>query len=91
MVYAVWAGPREHLTEPVAEAFRQSCRYGLAHIGQIVAREAGPRGVPAELALRYLTEHTVNELDACDQEGLARFLALARGLERGVPQPSVTI
>lgn len=32
-------------------------RDGLTHVDQIVARHAGPRGWPADVARRYLTEH----------------------------------
>src|SRR5262249_31787398 len=36
MVFAVWAGRAEHITPEVIEALNESCRYGRAHLDDIV-------------------------------------------------------
>ncbi|MEK7403945.1 MAG: menaquinone biosynthesis protein [Acidobacteriota bacterium] len=80
MVFAVWAGRRERLTPEVAPAFLESCRFGLAHIEDIVRQEAPRRGIDEALARRYLTRHMVLELGEEEYRGLERFLACARDL-----------
>src|SRR3974377_1551361 len=62
MVFAVWAGRKGVVTAGGVEAFRESCRYGRAHIQEIVASEAPRRGFTPELAEEYLTHKIVNEL-----------------------------
>ena len=47
MVFAVWAGRKGAVTPEVAEAFRESCRYGRERIEEIVASESRGRGFPA--------------------------------------------
>jgi len=84
MVFAVWAGRRASLTPPVAEAFRESCRYGLARIEEIVAAESPRRGFSARLVREYLTNHIVHELGPRDYQGMELFLRYAR---EGAGQP----
>jgi chorismate dehydratase len=78
MVFAVWAGTRAHLTADVAEAFADSCQWGLNHIDEIVARAKHERGFDEALARKYLTEHIVYELGPRHLEGLELFRRLAR-------------
>jgi predicted solute-binding protein len=78
MVFAVWAARNGIASAEVADAFRESCRYGRARIGEIVYKEAPPRRLDLELARQYLTRHIVNELGERDYEGMRRFLADAR-------------
>jgi chorismate dehydratase len=78
MVFAVWAGRRGVVTPEVAEAFRDSCRYGRSHIEEIVASEAASRGFAPTLVREYLTRHIVHELAARDYEGMDLFLNYAR-------------
>ncbi len=80
MVFAVWAGKREHLTADVATAFADSCRWGLGHMDEIVAAAARERGFGEELAREYLTQHIVYELSARHREGLELFRRLARAV-----------
>ena len=47
MVFAVWAGRKEIVREPYGKIFLDSCRYGLAHMDDIVAAEAPARAVHA--------------------------------------------
>lgn len=82
MVFAVWAarpgvGAAE---ERVAEAFRESCRFGRERIEQIVASEAPRREFPPALVREYLTRHIVHELEPRDYEGMTLFLRYATQL-----------
>lgn len=81
MVFAVWAGRRESLAEDrlpgLAQAFLDSCRFGLAHLEDIARQEAPRRGIPEALARRYLTRHVVLELGEQEHRGLRRFLSEA--------------
>jgi predicted solute-binding protein len=82
MVFAVWAGRPGVVTPEVAEAFRDSCRWGRAHLDEIVAAESIQRGFPPELVRQYLTRHIVHELGAHEYEGMERFLSWARAWDR---------
>jgi chorismate dehydratase len=80
MVFAVWAGRRAVVTPEVMEAFRESCRYGLERIGEIVAAESPQRHFAPGLVQEYLTAHIVHELGPEDYRGMRRFLEMAREL-----------
>jgi len=80
MVFAVWAGRRGVVTPEVAEAFRESCRYGRARIQEIVASEAPRRGFPPEFVEEYLARRIVNELGPREYQGMDLFLSYARQL-----------
>ena len=80
MVFAVWAARRERYRAGLEEAFLDSCRYGRAHLDEIVRQEAGPRGIPEALAREYLSERVIHELGEEEYRGLAEFLARARRL-----------
>jgi predicted solute-binding protein len=81
MVFAVWAGRREMITAAHERAFVDSCRYGLAHIEDIVKAESASRGVSEDLCRRYLTRHIVFELGERDYEGMNLFLRRAARLQ----------
>ena len=78
MVFAVWAGRRGTVTPAVEEAFRDSCRYGKAHLEQIVSMESARRDFPPALVREYLTRHIVHELGPREYEGMELFLTYAR-------------
>lgn len=86
MVFAVWSGRSELVSGPMGErwerAFRESCRYGLEHIGDIARRQPAERGVSELLARRYLTENIVFELGEKDYEGMQAYLDRALRLDR---------
>jgi predicted solute-binding protein len=82
MVFAVWAARKDVVTAEVVEAFRDSCRYGRAHIEEIVAAESSRRGFAPDLVRDYLTRHIVHELGPRDYEGMDLFLRYARENER---------
>ncbi len=80
MVFAVWAARPGKGSPALAEAFRQSCRYGRERIEAIVAAEAPRREFAPELVREYLTRHIVHELGPRDYEGMDLFLSYAQNL-----------
>ena len=78
MVFAVWAGRRGVTRPGVTEAFRDSCRFGLERMDDIVAAEAPARGFPPHLVRDYLTSHIVHELGPREYQGMELFLQYAR-------------
>jgi chorismate dehydratase len=84
MVFAVWAGRREVVRPSLTAAFNNSCRYGLAHMDEIVHSESVARGFPEALIREYLTSHIVFELGARDYAGLETFLERAARLDSTV-------
>jgi chorismate dehydratase len=82
MVFAVWAGRKEIVHEPYGEIFLESCRYGLAHMDDIVAAEAPARQFSPDVVRQYLTHHIVFELGEKDYEGMRLYIQHALGLER---------
>jgi predicted solute-binding protein len=74
MVFAVWAGRKECVSPDLAPPFLESCRFGLAHLEEIIRLEAEARGVPQALAREYLTRHLTFELGEREYEGLRLFL-----------------
>jgi chorismate dehydratase len=81
MVFAVWAGKAQFMTDSVRRTFIESYRFGFDHLDEIVASAPSIHGVPAELARLYLTRHIVFELNDHDRLGLARFLEWAAELD----------
>jgi predicted solute-binding protein len=81
MVFAVWAGRDGSATPENEEALRDSCRFGLEHLEEIVRSEAKPRGLSEELAREYLTERVRLELGPEEYQGLEHFLRLAGELK----------
>jgi chorismate dehydratase len=84
MVFAVWAGRTDAVQPSLTNAFNHSCRYGLAHIDDIVRSESVTRGFPEALVREYLTSHIVFELGARDYAGLETFLERAASLDSPV-------
>ena len=82
MVFAVWSGRKEMIEERYARAFIDSCRYGLAHLEEIVRAEAAARHFEEPLVRKYLTEHIVFELGERDYQGLELYLERALKIER---------
>jgi len=77
MVFAVWAARKGIVTPELCEEFRASCRYGLAHIDDIVAAEAPQRGFHPGLVREYLTRNIVHELGPAEYEAMREFLRMA--------------
>ena len=76
MVFAVWAGRAGVVTAPVAEAFRESCRFGRERIEEIVASEAPRREFAPALVREYLTRNIVHELEAARLRGDGSVFAI---------------
>jgi predicted solute-binding protein len=87
MVFAVWAGKSEHLTDEVAAAFTNSRRWGLDHMDEIVARASRERGFDAVLVRKYLTGHIVYELGPRHLQGLELFRRLSRAVSAEIAAP----
>jgi predicted solute-binding protein len=81
MVFAVWAGYKEFVTPEVETAFLASCRFGVAHLEDIVHSEAAPRGLDEALAREYLTGRLWFELGEREYQGLDLFLRYAAELD----------
>jgi predicted solute-binding protein len=82
MVFAVWAGRKQVIHEPYGRIFLESCRYGLAHMDDIVRAEAPARQFDADLVRRYLTRHIVFELGERDYEGMRLYIRHALAIYR---------
>lgn len=82
MVFAVWAARREAFASALADLFLDSCRFGRAHLDEIVRQEAGPRGIPEALARDYLSRRIIHELGEEEYRGLAAFLERAGRLDK---------
>ena len=80
MVYAVWAAPKDKITEPVQKIFRDSYLFGRSHLDDILEIEAPGRGFPEPLARQYLTRHIIHELGPEEYKGMDRFLQYASEL-----------
>jgi chorismate dehydratase len=80
MVFAVWAGRAEVITDQVVAAFQESRRFGEAHMDEIVQVESAARGFAPELVRRYLTRHIVFKLGDRERAGMELFLRYAREL-----------
>lgn len=82
MVFAVWAGAKAVWSREREQAFVDSCRYGLAHLEDIVRSEYVSRGITEDLARAYLTHNIAFELGEKDFEGMDLFLRYASQFDR---------
>lgn len=81
MVFAVWAGRQEFLTQAARQAFLGSWEFGRDRIDEIV-RDSAPRyGVSEDLVRQYLTRHIVFELGEPERRGLELYLRWAADLD----------
>jgi len=88
MVFAVWAGRPECITREVAGAFRESYRFGQAHLEEIVRGEAPARGFSPDFVRQYFSRHVVFDLGPAESEGMELFLKLAGASTLSVPAAS---
>jgi predicted solute-binding protein len=82
MVFAVWAGRKEVIRGAYGQAFLASCRYGLAHMDDMVRAESAARDFSEAVVRRYLTHHIVFELGERDYEGMRLYIQRALQLDR---------
>jgi chorismate dehydratase len=90
MVFALWSGKKGRIAEPLGEAFRASCRYGLAHMDEMVTVEAKARGFTEELVREYFTRYIIFELTDRHYAGLQQYLKLATALDRADEEVRLT-
>jgi chorismate dehydratase len=77
MVFAVWGGRRDCVTPEISARFLESCRFGLAHMEDIVRLEAAPRGLSQELVREYFARNVALEFGEQERRGLELFLRYA--------------
>jgi chorismate dehydratase len=82
MVFAVWAGRAEAIVEPYGAALHASCRYGLAHIKDIIRQETTQRAFPEPLVREYLTRNIRFEFSDAHSTAIETYLKHAAALER---------
>jgi len=80
MVTALWAGHKKAITPELAGLLRESCRFGLASLEQIIQEESSQRDFPEWLVRDYLTRHIVYEIGESEHAGLKLYLEYAREL-----------
>ncbi|MFB3777319.1 MAG: menaquinone biosynthetic enzyme MqnA/MqnD family protein [Bryobacteraceae bacterium] len=76
MVFAVWGARKDCYTPDLARPFLESCRYGLAHMEDIVRVESRSRDLPEESVREYFARNVVLELGEEEYRGLRLFLRL---------------
>jgi predicted solute-binding protein len=91
MVFAVWGARKGVANDGLAQAFRDSCRFGLDHIDEIVAAETARLGLEPELLREYLTRHIVHQLGPREYQGMRLFLEWAGGQSSPLPASPASI
>lgn len=76
-VFAAWMARADADLGDLPSRLERAKRAGLSQVAQIVAREARPRGWPADLALRYLTEYLKFDIGPEQIRAIERFHTLA--------------
>ena len=89
MVYAVWTVRRPAAAPELASLFQASARFGLDHLDDIVDQEASRRGIPPDLARRYLTRNIRFGFAEPERRGLSLFFEYAAELGLVPRQPTV--
>lgn len=87
-VFATWMGRPQAISEALDETLRRAKRDGLAHVDEIVARHAVPRGWPAHVAREYLTRYLQFDIGEAELEAIRTFhrLAAEEGLISSPPR-----
>lgn len=81
MVFALWAGPTQFVTDDHRAAFAGSCRFGLEHLEEIIAVSQKERNLSEAVIRTYLTHHIAFELGPDDLRGLDKFWSYSAELE----------
>jgi chorismate dehydratase len=92
-VFAAWmAREGVHLADLPARLSRAKAE-GLANVDRIIAREAGARGWPADVARRYLTEYLRFDVGSPQLRAIERFhdLAHRHGVLPRPPRPLLIV
>ena len=86
MVFAVWGGRKGRVTPELARPFLESCRFGLAHLDDIVRLESAPRGLAEATVRDYFVRNVTLELGEAEYQGLRLFLRYVA--EFGMVEPT---
>ncbi len=86
-VFAVWAGQEDRLRRwpDLGAKLTRARDAGVARLGAIAHAWASPLGLPPEMLQVYLERRIRYRLGSAEEEGLRRFLALARPLAGADP------
>jgi len=76
-VFAAWMARGDVEVGELAGRLERAKREGLAHVEEIVERDAVPRGWPIEVARQYLTENLKFDVAARQVEAMGVFYGLA--------------
>lgn len=91
-VFAAWVARGDAELGDLPAQLERAKREGMAHLAEIVQRDAIPRGWPAELAMRYMTEYLKYDIGPRQLQAIRRFhqLAAAHGMiERPVRELAI--
>jgi chorismate dehydratase len=85
-VFAVWTARADVELGDLPRRLDQARRQGMEHLDEIVKQHAIPRGWPAALARKYLSEYLRFEIGERQLKAITRFyeLAAAQGI---IPSP----
>jgi len=79
-VFAAWTVRPGAAVDGLGEILEATKRAGRNHIDDIIAKYAVPRGWPADVARRYLTEHLKYDIGPREMEAISLFHHKCRGL-----------
>ncbi len=90
-VFAAWMVRSGVEIGDLPDRLERAKRDGLAHVNEIIARHAVPRGWPAGIALQYLTMYLKYDIGERQLEAIRRFhqLAAQHGVIEGNPKPLI--
>jgi chorismate dehydratase len=90
-VFAVWSARAGIELGSLPQRLEEAKQNGLAHLDQIIARDAVPRGWPAKLAGQYLGENLKFDVGPAQLAAITRFheLAWRHRLIAAPPRPLV--
>jgi chorismate dehydratase len=83
-VFAAWMARADVDLGDLPDRFEGAKRAGLANVDRIIARDGVPRGWPADVARRYLTEYLQFDIGPRHLAGIERYHALT--FQHGVLQ-----
>lgn len=84
MIFALWAGREEKITQRLGDLLRASFFEGMANLDRIVEEESDRRGFSKQLVSRYLSQNTNFILTDEDYQGLDLYLDAVRQLDSPV-------
>jgi chorismate dehydratase len=77
-VFAIWITRAGVRLGDLPDRLRKARELGMANLPAIIRRDAVPRGWPADLAMKYLSEHLKFEVGERELEAVRLFHRLAR-------------